>query len=114
MNRETILSLMQTQKPIKGVLCYDEAFCYYSLGVAGFLLMFRRKKYKPDGRRGFLLNDELAKCLGFDNLEQLKYNLTTLQFWRGWVSVERLRVAFQRYDERQYMFRQLAIKQRLI
>lgn len=107
MSREYLFWCLAQQQP-RELLCTDEQYNYYGVGICGFWLMFRRNRLKSDGRRGFYLTDAFAKCLGFEDLHQMKLMLTTLQYWRGFVSVERLRVAFQRYDERQMMFAKMA------
>lgn len=101
MSREWILSQMSSSKPVGGgLICYDENYNYYSMGVAGYWLMYRQKRYKPDGRRGYLLTEQLAKCLGFENLIHLRYFMPSIQYWRRFVSVERLKVAFAKYDNK--------------
>ena len=115
MSREFVLEQLQKAKPVGGgLLCWDESYNYYQLGVLGRLLMYRQKRFKPDGRRGYYLTDELARALFFENLVSLKCCLTTLQYWRGFISVERLRVALQRYNDRQALFRKMAREQGLI
>ncbi len=47
-----------------------------------------------------MLTDALAKALHFEGLFELKFYLSTIQFWRGFVSVERLKIAFAKYDEK--------------
>lgn len=100
MSRELIFTMLQKQKPLKGLLCFDEEFNYYSMAVAGYWLMYRQKRNKPDGRRGYLITEQLAMCLGFENTIHLKYFLPNIQYWRRFVSVERLRVAFEKYDNK--------------
>lgn len=107
MSYEYILDLMAHDKP-RELVCTDEAFSYYQLGVAGFWLMYRKNRLRQDGRRCYYLTDELARCLGFDSLHQMHFCLTGLQYWRRFVSVERLRVALDRYHQRQDYFRQIA------
>lgn len=90
-----LLYIMQHDKP-RELLCSDELFNYYGIGIAGYWLLFRKGRLK-DGRRCFYLTDRLAMCLGFENLQQMRYCLTGLQYWRRFVSVERLQVALDRY-----------------
>ena len=100
-NREYILQQMASAKPVGGgLVCFDEAYNYYQLGVAGYLLMYRRRRFKPESRRCYLLSEELAKALNFQSLYEMRYFMPTLQYWRRFVSVERLKVAFAKYDKR--------------
>lgn len=99
--------MMAQQKP-RELLCHDVQFNYYGIGICGYWLCYRHNKFRSDGRRCYYLTDTLAKCLGFEDLHQMKLMLSTLQFWRGFVSVERLRVAFKRFEEKEARFRQMA------
>ncbi|MCR4582240.1 MAG: hypothetical protein K5764_01610 [Prevotella sp.] len=91
---------MAKAKPVGGgLVCYDSEYNYFQLGICGYLLMYRQKRFK-DGRRCFMLTDALAKALHFEGLFELKFYLSTIQFWRGFVSVERLKIAFAKYDEK--------------
>lgn len=104
---DLILEQMQHDKP-RELLCTDEAFTYCNISIAGFYLMYRTTTHRPDGRRCYFLTNELAMCLGFHDLHQMHLCLTTLQYWRRFVSVQRLRVAIDRYHHRQERFRQMA------
>lgn len=99
MNREYILDQMQHNK-YRELVCFDEAYNYYQIPICGYLLMYRQKRLRNDGRRCYYLTEPLAKALNFDSLFELRFFLSSIQFWRGFVSVERLRVAFARYDEK--------------
>lgn len=96
MSREYVLEQMAKAKPAK-LVCFDSDYNYYLLGVCGYLLMYRQRRFK-DGRRCYMLTEQLAKALNFGDLFEFKFYLRTLQFWRGFVSVERLRIAFAKYD----------------
>ena len=98
--------MMAHDKP-REFVCSDEAFNYYEMGVCGYWLMYRKQRYR-EGRRCYYLTDELAMALGFDSLYQMHFCLTGLQYWRRFVSVERLRIALDRYHQRQERFRQEA------
>lgn len=55
---------------------------------------------RTDGRKMFRLSDGLARLMMFDDLESMKHTLSSIQYWRGWVSAERLNQALERYVER--------------
>ncbi len=100
MSREYIIEQMASAKPVGGgLICFDGEYNYYQLGICGYLLMYRQRRFK-NGRRCYMLTDNLARALNFEGLFELKFYLKTIQFWRGFVSVERLKVAFQRYDNK--------------
>ena len=80
--------------------CNDEVFTYYATVVGGHRLMYRRSSYRTDGRKMYRLTDELARLLMFDDLENMKYTLQSIQYWRGWVSTERLNEALKRYVDK--------------
>ena len=80
-------------------VCNDEEYTYYSVIVEGRTLMYRKRTARPDGRKMYQLTDQLARLMGFDNLEALKYLCRSLQIWRGWTSPERLRAALFKYIE---------------
>ena len=100
MNRQYLLWEMQHALPVNGWVCNDEEYNYYQLGVCGYLLFYRQRRLRPDGRRCYYLTDQLAKALNFDGLYEMHYYLPTIQYWRKFVSVERLRVALERYDDK--------------
>lgn len=106
MSYEYVLALMARDKP-RELVCYDEQYNYFELGCCGYYLMYRQNRYR-DGRRLFYLTDELAMALGFDSLYQMRYGLNRIQYWRKFASVERLRIALQRYHKKQEYFRQEA------
>ena len=80
--------------------CNDEMFTYYACVVGNQRLMYRRNTMRSDGRKMFCLTDGLARLLMFDDLESMKHTLPTIQYWRGWMSAERLNQALERYVER--------------
>lgn len=98
-NREYALSQMAAATSKIGLVCYDEEWAYYEVGVAGYFLMYRQRLH-TQGRRCYLLTEELAKCLNFNSFADMRWFVPTLQYWRGWVSVERLRVALAKYDDK--------------
>lgn len=95
-SRAMLLERLQKAKGVK--VCTDEVFTYYRVQIYGAYLMYRRRSFRPDGRKAYMLNDQLAKCLGFRSLSEMKYPLNRLQYWRRFVSVERLKVAFDNYN----------------
>ena len=101
-----ILENMQHDKP-KDLLCTDEAFNYYRLFVCGFHLVYRSNRLRPDGRRCFMLCNELALCMGFESLNTMRCILPTIQYWRRFISVQRLQVALKRYRNKQQHFADL-------
>lgn len=90
--------IMECLKHDRGkIICTDEAFTYYTLFVDGRALLYRRVTLRPDSRRAFYLTDQLAALLGFSDLYNMKFRLTGLQYWRGFVSPERLQKALDKY-----------------
>lgn len=78
-------------------VCWDGEFTYYSVTVEGRSLMYRRRTQRTDGRKMYLLTDQLAMLMGFDGLRSLQYLCRSIQFWRGFTSTERLRAAVEKY-----------------
>ena len=90
--------IMECLKRERGkVVCTDEAFTYYSLFVDGRALLYRRATLRPDSRRAFYLTDQLAAVLGFCDIYTMSYKLNGLQYWRRFVSPERLQKALDKY-----------------
>lgn len=79
------------------IICNDEEYTYYSLFVDGRALLYRRATLRPDSRRAFYLTDQLAAVLGFSDLYTMSYKLNGLQYWRRFVSPERLQKALDKY-----------------
>ena len=102
-SREMILTWLQNERG--NLICTDDKFSYYQAYIYGRILMYRQNTLRPDGRKCYMLTDSLAKCLGFNDLYTMKYPLNTIQYWRKFISVQRLRVAFQRYDGDMEYFR---------
>lgn len=63
----------------------------------GFSLMYRKRTQRTDGRKMYKLTDQLARLLGFDSYDSMRYLISSLQYWRGWVSPERLTEALYKY-----------------
>lgn len=80
-------------------VCNDEEYTYYSVIVEGRILMYRKRSARADGRKMYMLTDQLAMLIGFDGLGSLKYLCRTIQYWRGFTSPERLRAAVSKYIE---------------
>lgn len=97
-SREYVIDLLRKSKGWEQ--CNDGEFTYYATVVNGHRLMYRRAYGRTDGRKMYRLTDELADLLQLDNLETMKCMLQTIQFWRGWVSTERLTTALERYIDR--------------
>lgn len=95
------------QSKAKDLICTDEAFNYYRLFVCGFHLIYRSNRLRPDGRRCFMLCNELAMCLGFESLHTMRCILPTIQYWRRFVSVQRLKISLTRYRNKQQHFADL-------
>jgi hypothetical protein len=105
-SRELLLQWLQKEKGKK--ICEDETFSYYEVVIYGRILMYRQKTLRKDGRRCYFITEGLARSLGFPSLNSMKIRLSTIRYWKKFVSVQRIQVAFQRYDERQQRFRQMA------
>lgn len=97
-NRQILLDRLQKAQGTK--VCSDEDFTYYRVYLYGVFLLYRQRTLRPDGRKGFMLTDGLAMVLGFRNIAEMQYPLYGIQYWRKFVSVERLRAAFNRYNGR--------------
>lgn len=93
-SRNLLLERLQHAQGVE--VCTDETFTYYRTVVGGFFLMFRKRTLRPDGRRSYYLTDEFARCIGFLSLKEMQFKLTRLQYWRRFVSIERLKAAFNR------------------
>lgn len=98
--REYALTIMSQAKPNVGLVCCDNDWSYFEIGVCGYILMYRQRRHKPEGRRCYYLGENLAKCLNFQSYAEMRWLMPSLQYWRQWVSVERLRVAFAKYDNK--------------
>lgn len=107
-SREMLLTWLQNERG--KLVCTDEKYSYYRAYINGRLLMYRQNTLRPDGRKCYMLNDALAKTLGFDDLYSMKFKITTIRYWKVFVSVQRLRIAFDRYDGRQEKFRKMAVE----
>ena len=94
-----IFKELQYRQPL-AKLCTDEAFTYYSIAFHGYLLMYRQKTLRPDGRRFYYLTDSLAKAIGYIDLRDWQTNKINTRFdykirwWRRFVSVEALNKHF--------------------
>ncbi len=93
--RDYILECMRKERG--KLLCTDEAFSYYTLFIDGRAMLYRRVTLKPNSRRGFMFTNQLAALLGFQNLHIMKFKLDGLQYWRGFVSPERLQKALDKF-----------------
>lgn len=70
------------------LVCRDHQYNYYSLQINGYNVMFAKNKYRTDGLRLFVLNDELAKCLGFLNYNDMRARTPHLQHSRKMLSAD--------------------------
>ena len=95
-NRQILLDRLQQAKGTK--VCSDEDFTYYRVHLCGVFLIYRKRTLRPDGRKAYMLTDGFAMVLGFRSISEMKYPLYGFQYWRKFVSVERLRAAFDKYN----------------
>lgn len=84
-----IMFAMRYSKNIIKV-CSDEEFSYYEIAIMGVVVMFRQVTLRPDGRRFYYLNNQLAKLLGFGDLYWLMKFYPHIQYWRKFISVHSL------------------------
>lgn len=94
-SREYAIDLLKKSKGWKQ--CSDEVYTYYATVVNGSRLMYRKATMRADGRKMYRMNDELARLLQFEDMQSMMCSLPTIQYWRGWVSPERLTTALNRY-----------------
>lgn len=80
--------------------CNDGEFTYYATVVNGHRLMYRRTSNRTDGRKMYRLTDELASLLQFSDIYEMQCVFNSIQYWRGWVSTERLKKALERYEKK--------------
>lgn len=81
-------------KPDAHLLCSDNRYNYYSILVNGYDILFAKNKFRSDGVRMFLLNDNLAKCLGFINYADMRVRTPQLQHSRKMLSANAIQKAF--------------------
>jgi len=86
-------SRLNTEPPDKLELSAGD-LDFYSITLDGYLLMYGKNRYRPDGLRLYVLNNELAKYLGFQHLDAMKGQIR-LQWWRGMISVKNLKRRFR-------------------
>lgn len=79
------------------LVCTDEEYSYYFVTVEGYSLMYRRRTQRTDGRKMYKLSEPLARMMGFDSFDSMRYLMTSIQYWRGWVSPQRLTEALVKY-----------------
>lgn len=89
-NQIKILLYWLNNKPNAELVCTDKEYNYYTLLINGCSVMYARNKYRCDGVRMFVLNDALAKCLGFVNYEDMKVRTPYLQHSKKMLSVKAL------------------------
>lgn len=65
-----LYSRLQYEKP-REVMCNDETYTYYKIVLDGFVLTYRQTTHRPDGRRNYKLDDNLAQYLGYGNLHNM-------------------------------------------
>lgn len=87
------------------LVCTDEEYSYYSVMVEGFSLMYRRRTQRTDGRKMYKLTEPLAWMMGFDGLDSMKYLIRSIQYWRGWVSPQRLTEGLVKYISQMNRYR---------
>lgn len=64
-------------------------FDYYNVLIDGYLLMYAKNRYRPDGLRLYVLGDELARCLGFVDYIEMRRRIR-MQYSRRMLSVQAL------------------------
>jgi hypothetical protein len=85
---------LRTARGIK--VCTKGEFDYYNLTLDGYLLMYAKNRYRPDGLRLYVLGDELAKYLGFLNYDYMMcYKPYHIQYGRKMLSVDALQRNFE-------------------
>lgn len=84
---------MNSEQPDKKLLT-DGDMDYYSITLDGYLLMYARNRYRPDSLRLYVLNNELAKYLGFLHIGTMMKEIK-LQWWRGKLSVKAIKRRFR-------------------
>lgn len=94
-NRAYSLDLLAKAKG--QLVCTDEEYSYYSVTVEGFSLMYRKRTQRTDGRKMYRLTEPLARMMGFDSFDSMRYLITSIQYWRGWISPQRLTEALVKY-----------------
>ena len=72
----------------------DGELDYYSITLDGYLLMYARNKWRPDGQRMYIFSDEFAKYLGFCDYNVMRC-MVHLQYWRGMITVKNLKRRFR-------------------
>lgn len=83
---------LRTSKAEK--VCSKGEFEYYHLTLDGYLLMYAKNRYRPDGLRLYVLGDELAKYLGFYNYDFMRAYKPHIQYGRKMLSVDALQRHF--------------------
>jgi hypothetical protein len=84
---------LNSEPPDETILTSGE-MDYHTITLDGYLLMYKRNKYRPDSLRLYHLNNELAKYLGFHNIDVMR-KMVRLQWWRGMLSVKALKRRFR-------------------
>lgn len=91
--------LWKMKKEEGALICTDEEYSYYSLSIAGRRLLYRRRRLRPDGRKCFMFTNQLAMLLEFEEgLVEMMHYVPELQYWRRFVSVNRLIKVLEKHD----------------
>lgn len=92
--------VFESLSKLRGIeVCTDKEYTYFSVIYEGRSLMYRKRSARADGRKMYYLTDQLARLMGFEDLDMMQHLLRSLQYWRRWTSPERLRDALIRYIE---------------
>ena len=75
-------------------VCSDEACDYYSLLINGYRIMFAKNRWRPDGLRLYILNDEFARALGFASYQDMRARVK-LQYSRRMLSPQAIERHFK-------------------
>lgn len=98
MHVDTILYHLQHDKPAEKY-CTDEEYTYFGIMLYGRWLMYRQKKYRPDGRRMYRLSDKLATLLGFGDLFTWQMlDRHKIRWGRRYISIQTLKRAYSSAD----------------
>lgn len=66
-------------------VCRRGDYDYYSVLVNGYRLTYAKNRWRPDGRRLYVLGDELAKAMGFMDYADMRQRVR-MQYHRGMLS----------------------------
>lgn len=84
------------------VMCKDEKYTYYKIVLDGFVLTYKQTTLRPDGRRLYKVDDNLASYLGYKNVYWMikvsrfwqRRGERGLKFYKGYVTPQTLQKCF--------------------